>query len=156
MSLESLKQLILGEAQKEADKIISDARQKVCEIKEESQAKAKDRIKQLEKEFERKTNTLEASYNSKQSSFQKSAELSAVHSAVESAVMRSCDILLSNSVIRDSVRNWAEKMIANQDAQSEPTRILQIGKRIDESLPEIRDIAKKSGVPLRFVQEIMH
>lgn len=128
MSRESLTQLIIDEAQRKADLIIREARTVVDKIRHEESERLSAGKAQLESEFTKKKVILASSKSARINSMERATELKVIHRVLDRIKKQSADILLSDSKVRDKLREIASVWKGGT---------LSVGTRIAESLPEI-------------------
>ncbi len=128
MSRESLTQLIIDEAQREADQITRDAKATIENIRHEETDRLSENKKKLESEFKKNKAILASSKSARINSMERAEKLKAIHQALDRVKRQSADILLSDSFVRDRLREIA---LGWKDGS------LSVGRRIVDSLPEI-------------------
>lgn len=135
MSLESIKKLILNEAQKQAIKIIDDASLQSKELLDEGSQKAKQQADLLTLENKAKVDSMIIASQAKAQKIIKSAELIALHNALDEAMKQACEKLISE---KEYIQKATE--FIGQHANSKVT----LGMRITQ-IAEIADKANKLG-----------
>ncbi|MEZ4813308.1 MAG: hypothetical protein R2883_07550 [Caldisericia bacterium] len=137
MSKESLIDLIKDEARLEAEKILSSAKEQIAKITSDNEKMISDKKETISREFAKKREILASSKEAQLNSLEKASNLRVIHHALGSLTVKSAEILLSDSAVRNHIRNWVSGW---KDGN------IRVGERISESIPEIAEIAQKQNL----------
>ncbi len=137
MSKESLIELIKDEARLEAEKILSLAKQQIAKITSDNEKMITEKKELISREFAKKREILASSKEAQLNSLEKASNLRVIHHALDSLTVKSAEILLSDSDVRNHIRDWVSGC---KDGN------IRVGVRISESIPEIPEIAKKQNL----------
>ncbi len=135
MSLESIKKLILDEAQKEAQKIIDEAGLQYNLKVEEATKKAKQQGEVLRLEQQKKVDSIMVAGQAQAKKIIKASELAALHDALDKAIDHACETLIKD---KEYLQKTTEFMRQNKSGK------VVLGAKVSQ-VAEIANEAKRLG-----------